>query len=208
MEGGNGGKRGQYVGKPEFFGNLGDARRHFIFFVQTGYFGFEKLRAADAEHGQDGDCEDDDAHAAEPVEEVPPKVDGRCERVEVCDGGRAGGGQSGHGLKEGVGKAYLGQVEVNRYGGNKGKGKPQHQDEGKAVPRTQFPPESQSGYPNGVGTGHGNQGGGEEGGKCAVRKGIGQRGRYQQDDGKQKSQPGEDVCGWKDLVHGAAVFIS
>ncbi len=65
-------RREPRVHRPQQFGGLPDARRQFAVLHGAGHFGAIDLHPAHAEHGQDGHGEHDDAHAAEPGEEMPP----------------------------------------------------------------------------------------------------------------------------------------
>jgi hypothetical protein len=67
-------------------------------------FGLEHLSAADAQQGQDGDGQNDQAHAAEPDHLRSPQIDRHRQVVQAAENGRAGGRQSGNGFKIGVGK--------------------------------------------------------------------------------------------------------
>jgi hypothetical protein len=104
---------------------LGDAGGELAVFVDAGDFGFEKLGAAYADHGQDGYGQYDDAHAAHPVEQVAPEVERGGEAVEVGENGGAGGGEAGDSFEEGVGVADAGQIPIKRQGGDHGKTHPQ-----------------------------------------------------------------------------------
>ena len=57
------------------FGGLADARRELAVLHGPGHFGAINLHAADTEHGQDGHRQHDDAHAAQPAQQMPPQID-------------------------------------------------------------------------------------------------------------------------------------
>jgi hypothetical protein len=56
---------------PQRFGGLGNAWRQLGVLDRTRRFGAVQLHTADTQHGQHGDGEDDDAHAAEPLQLLP-----------------------------------------------------------------------------------------------------------------------------------------
>ena len=59
------------IRQPHVFGCVGDSRTEFLV-ADTRHFGAIELHAAESEHRQDGDGEDDDSHTSEPLHQRPP----------------------------------------------------------------------------------------------------------------------------------------
>ena len=92
------------VDVPQGLGGLGDARRQLGVLDRTGDLGAVEQHAADPEHGQHGDGEDDDAHAAQPLQQLAVEQHGVRQGVEAVQHRGAGGGETGEGLEDGVGE--------------------------------------------------------------------------------------------------------
>ena len=88
------------IDRPEPMGGGRDARMEFAH-LQSGGFGREEFLLADAHGGEDGEGEKDDAHTANPVGEAAPEEDGVGERIDVGEGGSAGGGEARHRFEKG-----------------------------------------------------------------------------------------------------------
>ena len=110
-------RRDADIGQPQRLRGLGDARRELLVLDRARGLGPVERHAADPEQRQHGDRQHDDADAAEPVQRMPPKIDGGRQIVEPGDHGRAGGGEPGDGLEIGVREADPGQRDHQRNGG-------------------------------------------------------------------------------------------
>ena len=194
------------VDQPKVFGGLGNAGGKFAVFVDAGDFGFEKLGAAHTDHGQDGYGQNDDAHAAYPIEQVAPEIERGGKAVEVGENGGAGGGEAGDGFEEGVGVADAGQIPIKWHGSNHGKPHPQQKNEGETVAGAQLTLMAAGDEPDDAG--HADGGGGgigkhPEGGVLVeIRH---ERGRQEQQR-KHEAEAGEDVDdGGEFVIHGVAV---
>ena len=179
---------------------------HFTVFVDAGDFGFEQLRAAHAQHGQDGDGQDDDAHAAQPVHHVPPEIERRGERVEAGHDGGAGGGQAADGFKESIGVADVGEIKVKGQGGDGGKTQPEEEHQCEAVARAQFAVVFARGRPDGGRTGQRGQCGSGEGVEGGIVVEIGHQRGDEQQDGVERGELGQYVDDRSDFIHGC-VFV-
>ena len=104
---GAGGGQGE-VDQPEGAGRFGDARRQlFVLGDPRGLRPIE-LHAADAQHGQNGDGQDDDTHAAQKIELLTVVLNGRRQLVDTTGDDRgARGGEAGDGLKDRVRQAPM-----------------------------------------------------------------------------------------------------
>jgi hypothetical protein len=60
------------IHRPQQLGCLSDARRELAVLHGPRHFRAIDLHAADAEHGQDGDGQHDDAHASQPAQQMAP----------------------------------------------------------------------------------------------------------------------------------------
>ena len=86
------------VCQPHVFGGVGDSRTKFLV-THAGHLSAIELHAAEAEHRQDSDGEDDDSHTSEPLHQRSPEEDRVGHGGHVADDGSAGGGEARHGLK-------------------------------------------------------------------------------------------------------------
>ncbi len=93
------------VDRPQCLGGFGDARGEPVFLDRPGDLGLVDFHAADLEHGQDRDCQHDNAQPAHPLQllAIPANRDRR-----LLDAGKhrgAGGGDAGGGLEYRIGQA-------------------------------------------------------------------------------------------------------
>ena len=144
-----------------------------------GCFGEEHLAAGDAQRGQHGDEEGDDAHAADPLAQGSPQEDAFAHRVEVGEDRGAGAGQARHRLEERVG----GCEAVRGVGDGADQNEQQpgdgHGRQAFHPPHLESPPGQEPGSQTQQ---NGEAGGGEEGeGAAPVPVGRLDRGRRQQD---------------------------
>ena len=72
----NTGQRDGGIHQPQVARGLGDARRKCGILHWPRRLGFEQLAAADAEQRQHRYRQHDDTHAAQPIEFMPPQIDG------------------------------------------------------------------------------------------------------------------------------------
>ena len=86
-------------------GELSRAGQHLLRAVRG--FGVEELHPADSQHRQDRDRRDDDADAAEPLQERAPEQDSRRRLIEPDDDRGPGRREPRHRLEVGVGVAEL-----------------------------------------------------------------------------------------------------
>jgi hypothetical protein len=110
------------VHQPQGLRRVGDARGELGILHRAGRLGLVELHAANPQQGQHGHREHDDPHAAQPVELMPPQVDGGRRMVQIGHDRRARGGEAGHGFEEGVGEAH-GVVDQEQ--GDRGDGRHQ-----------------------------------------------------------------------------------
>ncbi|OPZ64377.1 MAG: hypothetical protein BWY83_03204 [bacterium ADurb.Bin478] len=96
----NGGE--EQIDAPEDFGCFRDARAQAVF-GGAGHFRLIELHAADAEQRQDGQREDHNAHAAEPMSHAAPEEQAMGHSLDIAKNGGAGGAEPGHGFKKRVG---------------------------------------------------------------------------------------------------------
>ncbi len=82
------------IHRPQQFGGLADARRELAVLHRARHFGAVNLHAADAEHGQDRHRQHDDAHAAQPAQEMAPQIDRARQQFKPRQHGAAGGRQA------------------------------------------------------------------------------------------------------------------
>ena len=123
-----------YVDEPQGACRLADARGQLAVLHGAGGFGAVELHATDAQHGQDGHRQHDDAHAAEPLQLLAVPQNGVGQVIQPGHDGGAGGGQAGEGFEDGVGDAQLhaaGEVERNRT--HQSQNRPEGDDHQKAV---------------------------------------------------------------------------
>ena len=102
--GGGAGDGEAEVDVPQGLGGFGDARRQLGVLDRAGDFGAVQQHAADAEHGQHRHRQYDDAHAAQPLQELAIEQHGVRHGVEVAQHRCAGGGEAGKGLEHRVGE--------------------------------------------------------------------------------------------------------
>jgi len=127
------------VDVPQRLGSLGDSRRELVVLHRPGGLGSIKLHAADAEHGQDGDSEHDDPHAAEPLELLAVEEDCGRRRVEPRDHGSTRGGEARDGFEDGVRHRELRHVgEQQGCAAAQTEGEPEHDHDDEAVAQAQL----------------------------------------------------------------------
>ena len=132
--------REREIDVPERLGRLGDARRQLGVLDRAGRLRPVQLHAADAEHRQHGDGEDDDAHAAEPLQLLPVIENRPRQVVEAGQDRRAGRRQSRHGLEDRIGDRERQAVgEIQWRGAERAEYGPERCDHEEAVPQPQFP---------------------------------------------------------------------
>ncbi|VTR71275.1 hypothetical protein DESC_920014 [Desulfosarcina cetonica] len=121
----------QRVHLPENHGRVADARFELVRH-RAGHLGLVELHAADAQKGQNGDGEHDDAHAPQPLNEAAPEQQPRALPLDVGQDRGSGGGEPGDRLEKGVheGKARVGKVE--RQGAEEADRRPAHGHDGHA----------------------------------------------------------------------------
>jgi hypothetical protein len=97
-------------------GDLRGARQHLV-----GVEGFDakQLHAADLQDRQNGHRHDDDADAAEPLQDGPPQQNTRRRLVKADDHRGAGGRHARHGFEEGIRDA---EVEARKRQGQRAEG--------------------------------------------------------------------------------------
>ena len=94
------GNREGEIDVPKGFRSLGNTRRQLGILDRTGCFSAVQLHAADAQHGQHGDGENDNAHAAEPLQLLAIIKNGYRQVVEPGKNRRPGGREPGHGFED------------------------------------------------------------------------------------------------------------
>ena len=97
--------RDSKINVPQRLGRLGNPRGQARVLDRPGGFGPVELHAADAEHGQYGHRENDDAQAAEPLQLLAVVENRFGQLVEPRQYRCPGGGQPGHGFEDRVGEA-------------------------------------------------------------------------------------------------------
>ena len=134
------------VHRPQQLRGLADARRELAVLHRPGHFGAINLHAADAQHGQDRHRQHDDAHAAEPAQQVAPQIDGARQELESRQHRAAGGGESRGRLEIGVGEIDR-QVVPQRKPGHRRQRHPGQRHQHQAVAGLQFALEAPRGEP-------------------------------------------------------------
>ena len=136
------------IDEPHEFGRLSQARAQ-LFIDRTGDFCGEKLETAEFDHRHDGQRQQDNAHAAQPLDDAAPEQDGVGQGLHILQDGGSGSGESGHGFEEGVGVAAEGTVQLERYRTEQRKQYPDQGDNDKALVFADIRP----GFPTGQGQG-------------------------------------------------------
>ena len=174
---------------PQGLGGLGDARGELVVLDRPGGLGPVELHAADAEHGQDGHRQDDDAHAPQPLQLLAVVEDGGGQRVQTDDDRRPGGGQAGDGLEGGVGD---GQVGLRGEDEGQGAGQAQHAPEQghhqEAVPQLELVAPFRHRQPDEGAQAQEQDQGGEKGLRRAIRVVIGNPHRGQHGQAEEHQQ--------------------
>ena len=111
---------------PQRFGGLGDAGCEFGVLHRAGGFGAIELHASDAQHGQDRNRQDDDAHTPQPLQLRAIVEDSVRQAVQTEQHRGAGGGQAGYGLEYRVGEAHVRMLRQHK---GDGSGHSQHRPE-------------------------------------------------------------------------------
>ncbi len=159
---------------PEAHGEVLDAR---LDAAGSGFGGglvLEEGFAADAERGEQCDEEDEDAESAEPLGEGAPEEDGAGVMGEVGYDGGAGGGESGHGLEEGLDGAEAGLAEDVGQGAEGGADEPAEADDSDGFLAEDFAAGAASEEQE-DGSGHGSDGDGQGEGSDGSLVGVGLR---------------------------------
>ncbi len=97
-------QRDTCINQPKVARRLGDARRERGILHRPRRLSLEQLASADAEQRQYGHRQHDDAHAAQPIQFVPPQIDRRWQIIQPGKYRRTRGGDTGHGLEIRVGE--------------------------------------------------------------------------------------------------------
>jgi hypothetical protein len=131
-------QRQREVQQVQRLGGVGDARRQLGFLERSRRLRLEHLRAADAEHRQDRHRQHQDAHAADPLQEVAPDVDRQRQVVEPDEHRRAGGRHCRDAFEVRAGERQCGQVQHQRQGGERRQAGPYQRHQQEAVARQQL----------------------------------------------------------------------
>ena len=94
-------KSQQEVNDPEPLGRLRNPRGQLVG-RYAGCFGHKELHATDAQKGQDGNGQHDDAHTTDPVCEAAPVKQAFRNGLNIRNDGGSGGGKSAHGFENGI----------------------------------------------------------------------------------------------------------
>ena len=97
--------------------HLGGARQDLL--RQIRGFGAHQLHAADPQHRQDRDGHDDEADAAEPMEDGAPQENARWRDVQADDHGRTGRRDARDRFEHGLGRAQVELAERERQRGER-----------------------------------------------------------------------------------------
>jgi len=116
-----------HVDDPQALGRLGDARRDLGVLHWTRGFGLEHAAAAETQQRQDGNGENDDAKAADPVHESSPEVDRQGQLIKSGQDRRTGRREARNGLKVGVRPGQSVDVQIQ---GQRTESRQQHPDQG------------------------------------------------------------------------------
>ena len=106
------GERQRHVDDGDDLGELAHLRERLL--RDVGGFGMKELHAADAQGRQHAQRHDDDADAADPVEQRAPHQQALRHGVEAGEHGRAGRRQARHGLEQRIGVADVERGEEER----------------------------------------------------------------------------------------------
>ncbi len=176
--------------RPQQLGGLPDARRELAVLHRSGHLGAVNLHAAHAQHRQDGHGQHDDAHAAEPAQQVAPQIDRARQVFEARKHRAAGGGQARGGLEVGIGKID-GQEMPQRETGDRGQRDPGQRHQHQAVPGLEFALEAPRRQPQQRADQEGRECGDDERPECRIqapdRHDQGREhghGKYHHDEGK------------------------
>ena len=124
--------RQKEIDRKEPAGSGGDAGMEFPR-AKSGAFRGEEFQVAAADVRKHGDGEEDDSHAANPVGETAPKEQALGERVNLGQTRGAGGGETGHGLKNGGCKARRRTAEQEGQRTDEREGDPGERDDEIAI---------------------------------------------------------------------------
>ena len=97
-------QRDAEVNQPQRLCGFGDAWPELRILDRSRRLGAVKLHAAHSQHRQHGNRQHDDAHAPQPLQELPIEQNGARQFVEPGDDGRPRGREPGERLEGGVGK--------------------------------------------------------------------------------------------------------
>ncbi len=129
---GAGGGQGE-IDQPEGTGGLGDAGRQLFVLGDPRGLRPVELHAADAQHGQNGDGQDHDAHAAQEIELLTVVLDGGWQLVDTTGDDRgARGGETGDGLEDRVRQVPM-QPDHERQGTDHAEQNPEEGDHQEAI---------------------------------------------------------------------------
>ena len=124
---------------PQGLGGFGDARRQLGVLDGTGDFSAVQQHATDTQHGQHGYRQHDDAHAAQPLQELAVEQHGVRHGVQVAQHRGAGSGEPGKGLEDGVGEGNAQPRHgIERQGAEKAEHGPEQHDDEEAVAHPQL----------------------------------------------------------------------
>ena len=123
---------------PQRLGGFLDARREFAVLHRARRFGLVKLHTAHTQHGQDGHRQYHDAHAAQKLQNPAPQIDRYGQLIQPDQHSGAGGGQTGHGFKVGVGKCCRIVREHERQRTEQGEQRPEQAHDHKAIAQAQL----------------------------------------------------------------------
>ena len=139
--GGGAGDGEAEIDVPQGLGRFGDARRQLGILDRAGNFGAVQQHAADAEHGQHRHRQHDDAHAAQPLQELAIEQHGVRQGVEVAQHRGAGGGEAGKGLEHRVGERNAQPRHgIERQGAEEAEHRPEQHHDHEAVAYPQLFP--------------------------------------------------------------------
>ena len=94
----------QRVHAPQALGGFGNARGELGIFNGARRLCTKQLRAPNAQQRQNSHGQNQNPHAAHPLHESTPHIDGYRQLIQSIEHGRASGRQAGYGFKIGMGK--------------------------------------------------------------------------------------------------------
>ena len=90
------------VDQPERLGGFGNTGCQFAVLQRSRRFRPVKLHTTNAQHGHDGDGQNDDTEATQPLKLLAVIQNATWQVIDIGQDGGTGGGQPGHGLEHGV----------------------------------------------------------------------------------------------------------